>query len=486
MSSVIRRTAKGGAGFVIANLINKGAALLFVLVATHLLGVDTFGLLALGLSVIALIQNVALFGLPLAAQRFLSGEGENDAQDIYGIIVIIGGCVSLFVSALCFFYANWIAASIFAEPALASVLKVLSFSLLFGLPYMLARSVIQAQERVKWIVTTDFIQKIGQIVIAVVLFLMLSSVEGVALGYVASYTAAFILALWYVWQLPIKPQFSRLSPALRKVMRYAAPTTFVSFSYLLAQQADKLMLGILSDATAVGFYTVAVSAGMIISVMHSSLVSVFMPIASQAYRDNDTESLRLSYTFVSKWLGAFGGVVVLLFMGFGTWLLSIFGPEYANAATYQVLMLISSLHFLGTWTGPTGALLLMANRQGSEVFNTMLFILTNIALNYFLIPIYGIAGAALATFISALLRKIIQVIEVIYWFKFKPFEPLRIHILLMVAAAFVLGMFLGDTVPYMRPAIAIVGMIGVTVYVLATSLPEERQMIMRLKAKLSF
>ena len=347
MSSVIRRTAKGGAGFVVANLINKGAALLFVLVASHLLGVDTFGLLALGLSVVALMQNVALFGLPLAAQRFLSGDGEDDARDIYGTIALLGGCVSLFVSALCFFNAGWIAVSVFEEPDLEPVLKVLSFSLLFGLPYMLSRSVIQAQERVKWIVKTDFIQKSGQIVIAIVLFLAIASVEGVALGYVISYAAAFTLALWYLYQLPIKPRFSRISPSLKKVIHYAAPTTFVSFSYLLAQQADKLMLGILSDATAVGFYTVAVSAGMIISVMHSSLVSVFMPIASQAYRENDTESLQLSYAFVSKWLGAFGGVVVLLFMGYGMWLLSIFGAEYANADTYQVLMLISLPAFSG-------------------------------------------------------------------------------------------------------------------------------------------
>ena len=485
MSSVIRRTAKGGIGFILANGINKGAALLFVLVASHLLGVEVFGLLALGLSVVALLQNVALFGLPLAAQRFLSGDGEEDAPAIYGTILVLGGLVSIGIATLCFFSAGWISARVFSEPRLEGILRVLSFSLLFGLPYMLFRAVLQAQERVKWIVVADFIQKTGQILVAALLLFIFASVEGFAAGYVFSYVAALAMAFWYTSRLSLKPRFPRRMGQFGTIFRYAGPTTLVSFSYLIAQQADKIMLGVLSDTTAVGMYTVAVSVGMVISIMHGSLVSVFMPIAAQSFREGDTEGMQQSYLFISKWLGAVGGIVVLFFLGYGGWLLQMFGEEYNNGGTIRVLLLISTLHFLGTWTGPTGALLLMTDRQGSEVYNTLFFVLTNIGLNYVLIPMYGISGAAAATFISAFVRKIIQVIEIRLWYRFETFDRLRIYLLGIVAVFYGGAWLAGHANPDLRSLIASVGIVCVVGFIYATTLPEERKMIMQLKAKFS-
>ena len=485
MSSVIRRTAKGGIGFILANGINKGAALLFVLVASHLLGVEIFGLLALGLSVVALLQNVALFGLPLAAQRFLSGDGEEDAPAIYGTILVLGGLVSIGVATLCFFSAGWISTRVFSEPRLEGILRVLSFSLLFGLPYILFRAVIQSQEKVRWIVTTDLVQKMGQILVAVILFLFYTSVEGFATGYVVSYFAALLLAGWHLSRLRLRPGFSKDVARFGKVLRFAVPTTFVSFSYLIAQQADKIMLGILSDSMAVGMYTVAVSVGMIISILHNSLVSVFMPIASQAYRAGDMAGLNQSYLFVSKWLGAIGGIIVLFLLGYGAWLLQLFGPGYNNAATLQVLLLISLLNFIGTWTGPTGALLLMTDRQNPEVLNTLLFVGANIALNYYLIPIYGITGAAMATLISVLVRKIIQVIEIKTWYPLKMFERVRIVQLIIVVTFYAGASIGGQVIPYLKPLMATAGMLGIVGYMFVKTLPEERAMFIRFKARFS-
>jgi O-antigen/teichoic acid export membrane protein len=214
---------------------------------------------------------------------------------------------------------------------------------------------------------------------------------------------------------------------------------------------------------------------MVMSTLHGALVSIFMPIASQAYRNDRKEEMRKAYLFVSKWVGAVNGVAFLALAGGGVWILEIFGPEYANTTTYHVLLVLSALYFVGTWVGPTGALLQMTDGHRVELFNTSIFVVANIGLNYILIQYYGILGAAVATFGSGVLRNALQVGEIAYWHRFSPFVQKNVAILGFTITG-VLGLLVVDH-ELLRVVFALVLIAFLSSYTFWVATDQERSVI---------
>jgi O-antigen/teichoic acid export membrane protein len=471
MASVIKRTLKGGAGFFTANLVKRGFGFLFVVVASRVLGPAKFGVLALGLSVMGLSRRIAAFGLPATIQRFLSGEAGDRGPQRYGAAIIIGGVAALFAGGSLSIAAPWLA-SFFQEPSLTTPIRVLSIGLVVGAGFGLFRAVLQAQEQIRRIVVVDTLQSAAKVGLLLPLFLWASSATSAAWAVVGAFGLAFGLAATYAGRLEILPTLNVTWNDLQKVLSYSAPLVFVGFGYFLAQQTDRLMLGWLADASSVGVYTVTSKLALVMSTLHGALVSIFKPIASEAYRHGATEQMRASYLFVSKWVGAINGMALLAFAGGGTWLLRVFGADYATDTTYYVLVVLSALYFIGTWVGPTGALLQMSDGHRVELLNTVVFIMANIVLNYVLITMYGVIGAAFATFLSGVLRNGLQVCELAFWHGITPFAPTNLVVLSVTGATTgVLLLVMSDVV---RMSLAVGGMVVLGAYVLWTATDEER------------
>jgi O-antigen/teichoic acid export membrane protein len=433
MASVIERTIKGGAGFFTASLVKRGFGFLFIVVASRFLGPAEFGVLSLGLSVTGIARSLAVFGLPNTIQRFLSGEGEDRRSQIYGAILLIGGGIAALSATGLYIAAPWLSAGFFDEPTLAEPLRILSISVIVGVGAKLLRAVLQAQEEVQKIVVLDTVRSVGKVLVALLIFLWVRSAAGAAWAVVGAFALGAVVAGHYVRHLRIHPSLWVSRTEVWRVLEYSVPLVLVGFSYFLSQQADRLMLGWLSDAEEVGLYTVTSTLAMVMSVLHGSLISIFKPLVSEAYRNNLREEMRSAYLFVSKWVGAVNGAALLAFVGTGLWVLGIFGAEYANTTTYRVLVILSAMYFISTWVGPTGALLQMTDGHRVELVNTIIFVCSNIGLNYILIQYYGVLGAAMATFGSGVFRNVLQVGEIAYWHGFSPFERKNVTILAITA-----------------------------------------------------
>ena len=81
------------------------------------------------------------------------------------------------------------------------------------------------------------------------------------------------------------------------------------------------------------------------------------------------------------------------------WIIGIlFGAEYAAAAPVLAIHIWASIFvFIGV---AGGKWLLNENLQLYHSINTSLGAVTNITLNYYLIPLHGVTGAAIATLVS--------------------------------------------------------------------------------------
>ncbi len=479
MASVISRTLKGGAGFFIANVVSRGFGFAFVFVASRVLGPGDFGVLALGLSVMGIARRFAAFGLPNTIPRFLSGEGEENAERLYGTILFIGGLTALAVGLTLFGTAPWVALS-FGEETLISPLRVLSVAIVVGVGYQLLQAVLEAQERAWQVAGAQSIRSVTKVGLLLPFFLWSQTATSAAWAVVGGFVLGTLWEGRQVLRLQFRPLLSIQWSQIRRIVGYSAPLMIVGFSYFLGQQADRLMLGWLGNSTSVGTYTVASKLAMAVGAVQGALYSIFKPIASQGYRNKSDRRVQEAYLFISRWIALINGVVLLVFVAVGPLILHIFGSGYSTKSTFHVLVVLSSFYFLAGWVGPTGPLLQMSDGHKAEFYNTLIFIVSNISLNYMLIPWYGSIGAAWATLISSGARNVLQVSECIYWFGIEPHKKGKLWILGIVLVSGLVSVSIASNI--LKVSTAVFGIVLLILSVLVTRTEEEVNMYRKVVA----
>lgn len=484
MSGVLRRVVRGGLGFLGANAASRLLGFVFVWVAGSLLGPAGFGVLSLAMSVAGLVRRAAEFGLPDALVRFLAGEGEEDAPELWGASLLLGGGLSILAAGGLLLLAPWLAGAAFSEPALEGPLRILAAAVVLWVPLSLGRAVLQARERVGEIVGVDVLQEAARVAVVAAALLWAGGVEVAAAAVAGSVLLPLGLVAHRLRSVPLRiPDLSRLRPTLARVAGLGGPLLVVGFSYTLARYADRLLIGALAESADVGVYTVAATLAMAGVVFHASLVAIFKPVMADAHRRGETAEGRSAYLLVSKWSGVATGGLLLAFAAVGPEALALFGEGYRTEAAHGALLLLTGLFFVGNWIGPTGAVLQMTGGERLELWNTGVFVTANVGLNLLLIPRFGIVGAASATLASGLLRNGMQVWQLVRLYDFPPLRRDRWLVLAGTGVA-VPAVLAARGRPLLTGLLLAAGAAGAAAYLWTTLTEAERDYGRRLRARL--
>lgn len=222
--------------------------------------------------------------------------------------------------------------------------------------------------------------------------------------YVNAYALLILVEVIYtisIKQFFILPNFKKFDKAIvKKISVFALFIILGSSSGMLANTIDSLMIGgLIEDGLAqVAFYAVAMYMGIVIAIPYQSIVRIANPVISAAWKKNDLTEIDNIYKQSSLNLLIIGSLLFL-----GIWLnadniFHMLPEEYAQAK--YVLLFICLAKLYDVCTGVNSSII-----QFSDFFRLMLYfngllIILLIVTNYLLIPVMGIEGAALATFIS--------------------------------------------------------------------------------------
>jgi O-antigen/teichoic acid export membrane protein len=187
----------------------------------------------------------------------------------------------------------------------------------------------------------------------------------------------------------------------------------------------------------VGIYNAAANIALQLPLIHSALVSIFMPIISDVYNKQRFSEMKELYDMVKRWssYGTFFLALPIIF--YPKLVMSIYGGEFVEG--WGILLVLPAAYIIGSIAGPTGALLQMTGRQNIEFLNGFFMVTTNVLLNYFLIPIYGYLGAAIATLLATSFMNMVQLGQIYRFFGFHPFDLRHIGFVGLAAAIFVTG-----------------------------------------------
>lgn len=178
------------------------------------------------------------------------------------------------------------------------------------------------------------------------------------------------------------------------------PMLLTSVVMVLYTRIDQVMIKNMMDTESVGLYDAAVRLSEAWNFIPAIIASSLFPAIINAKKVSDSTYRKRLLGLMAGLSGLAAAVALSMSVLSETLIQLIYGPEYAASAPVLSIYIWSS-----AWTSISLVLhyFLVNENRRKVLFSSSLFaMILNIALNLYLIPAYGINGAAWATFFSYL------------------------------------------------------------------------------------
>lgn len=191
----------------------------------------------------------------------------------------------------------------------------------------------------------------------------------------------------------------------KRMLKISYPFIFSAILITIYAQTDKLMLNSMMTKEAVAMYSIATTIAGAISIIPTALIEGFRPEIMR-YKVSDEgkyeKRLKQLYALVFWMCMAYG----LFISVFSKQLLQfLYGDKYLDAAPALALVVwYTSFSYFGAINN---IYLVSEGKTKWVQILTLIGACSNVVLNYILIPIMGISGAALASFLTQLLSNFI-------------------------------------------------------------------------------
>jgi len=185
---------------------------------------------------------------------------------------------------------------------------------------------------------------------------------------------------------------------VKSLLKDSWPLIFSNMAILLYMKVDQIMIKHMLDDDAVGQYAAAVRLSEAWYFIPMAITaSLFPAILNARNRSTVLYSSRLQHLYdLMAWLAILIAIITTFLSEWGVQLL--YGEQYSNAASVLTIHIWASVFvFLGV---ASSKWFIAENLQKYTLYRTIAGGIINILLNYILIPIYGINGAAFATLVS--------------------------------------------------------------------------------------
>lgn len=380
-----------------------GLGLTFNILLVRLIPVSAIGLYYLALTVCTMGVVVSKMGLDGTLVRFVaSSAGKGDwaaVRGVYGMSFKAAIIASLVVTAIMALGAPWLAELVFKEPELAGLIRWMSLAVL---PMTLATLYSAALMGVK---------KIRDSILVLSVAVQLFSIAGIALfapawgvrGVIWAFVAASVITMFIgmaLWRRAA-PESSSVKGVFetRSLLGSCMPLLFLNVAQNIIPWSTIFLLNIWCSTNDVGVYGIALRTAALTNFILVAVNSIAAPKFAVLYERNDMKALSATARH-SAWLLTIAAAPVLaLFLIAPRWIMGgVYGAQFTEGAAALAILAIGQ--FVNVATGSVGQLLIMSGHERHYRDNVAVCAVIHVLLSVFLIPRYGITGAAIATAIT--------------------------------------------------------------------------------------
>jgi len=398
----LKRIFKDTAIYSLGSLLPKAAGIILAPIYTTFLSPSDYGVYSLAAMITSMVSVVMVLGQDGSLTLFYRSqrnEGEDPRELLFTVFVFVLGFASLVFGVMAILgpiYTPWLS----KDPAFTFVpyVAIALFTSWVTVPLSLQQAVNRAKGQAK--LHTAF--QVAQFTIntAFTLLFVVAFRQGAIGSLKGTFLGAALVSPFAIWMLvrQWKPQFSRT--ALKRSLDFGLPLVPHYFlGGFLLTFADRLMLSRYASLAAVGLYSFAYNLSMMLNLVSQSINRAWGPIY---YDLADTEEGRAQLPRLTT---VYASVVAIVGIGFTLYMpdvLVILANERFWPAASIMPILVGGYFFFAMYMVTSTPIFFARKTRWIPILSGSAAVF-NIGINFYLIPTFGIQGAAWATFAAYVL-----------------------------------------------------------------------------------
>lgn len=426
-------------------MLNKSVSFILLPLYTNYFEPEQIGLFALIQSLSFFLGVIYMFGVETSFMKFfIDSTKRTEKSIIYSSTLIFLTFTSAILSLLIYLNSDNIASIFqFSETAESKYLiQVLSLLMLVDTVSRFPLLLFRAELNSKMYAYINLLTFIINIVCNIIFIVFLKTgVEAIFYSYIISVSVTFLLGLILTRKyLTLKISFEKI----KELLTFGNKFIYIGIFVLVIDVSDKFFLKYFFDESIVGIYSanyrLASVMGFAIAAFRFSWTPYFLNLTSNPENKRIISTVFTYFTFIG----------LLLFLILSVFLsqivkLSVLGFNFLDVNYWEGLKIVPIVllaYFFSGLYATLNAAPFFTNNTGSLLLITLTGLVTNILLNFLLIPFLNITGAALSTMLTYLVMFI-----VIYVYSQKiyriEFDWKRIYKLTLLTVVFFLISFFG-------------------------------------------
>lgn len=401
---------------------------------TNFLTDEYFGLVGFLLSTANIMMPFFMFGVSNTLVKFYSSYKTKKQQNSFLTLMLFLPLIAIipigFIGILGYeSISNWLA----SENAIIKNYAYLIYIIAIAMAYFevfFAWSKIHYKSAFGNILKEVF-HRVCITILLVELYFQLITVEQFINAIAIVYVARMLIMMLYAFSLRLPKLDFKFNFDISSVLKYSSLIILAGSVAMFMLDLDKFMLGKLIEIENIAYYNVAIFVATVIAVPARAMHQITYPLTAKLLNEKNNVSLAQLYKKASLNLIIVSGLIFILIIVNINQLYNLLPIEYSQA--FYVVVIIAVVKLIDNLLSINNSIIFNSNYYRIILFFGILIILVAIVLNYILIPIYNINGAAIASFIALFLYASLKVWYVNKKFNMHPFTKATKYVLLLIA-----------------------------------------------------
>ena len=376
---------------------------------TRFLTDEYYGLVGVILSSSAILMPLMAFGVPNTFVKYYSNFSDSKSAD---------GFLTLMILLPLIIIIPLVGVSYFANEAIGN---------------FLARKNVIVKDYVWYIFLIGM--AMAYFVLLILLYIQLIGVDFFLKALVGLYLLRTIIMKLYAFSLR-RPKLQFNWPKnSNSMIKYSILIILGGSTAVILLEIDRFMINQFIAIQNVAYYTVAIFIATVIAVPSRAMHQITYPMTAEILNRNDLAGLKKLYQKSSLTLFIVSGLIFILILLNLNDLYTLLPKAYRGG--YMIVLLIGFTKLFDALIGNNNAILFNSDYYRALLLMGVLLAVFTILFNWLLIPVYGLNGAAFATFMAICIYNTIKLIYVRLKFNIMPFtgETIKIAGLLVLMVA---------------------------------------------------
>jgi len=402
---------------------------------------EYWGVARLLISYTVIFAPFAMLGIPMAIIKFFPLFDKLDRAKFIFAIAFWSFIGLVFITVIIFAISRyWF---VDEQNMLFNNNYYLLIPLIYGYVFMqIVDSIFQSLYKSTFYV---FFKELGYRLIVLVIILLYAfniiSFNAFLVSFSFAYLIVIIPLFIYLFNhksISINIDFSfLLSKRLKKIYVYSLFTMISASAFIILNQIDSVMISKYLTLKDVAIYGPSLFIATTILVPSRSIMTVVRPMVANALASNLIQTVKDLYVKTSIVASTYAIYLFLIIWVNIDLVMNYYGSSFGQGK--YIVLFISLANIVNVLTGINGTIINISKYYKVDIIFQVILILLTIVTNVILIPMYGINGAAFATFLTVIIHNLIKLIYVYVVMKIQPFNSKSI---MLVALGVLLFLFI--------------------------------------------